>query len=191
MQVKAKAKYIRMSPTKIRLVADLVRGLETNKALSQLAYSKKWAAKPVEKLVNSAVANAVNNFELDKNNLYIREIKVNEGPVIKRWMPKAFGRAGQILKRTSHIDLVLAEIKESGRKEAKAKKIEEPIKLGAKPKEDEGVKMKKESEEKEVETKEQGKKVTDSRMEGRHAHAKIEGGGKKGFKGKIFQRKSG
>ena len=113
MEVKAKAKYIRMSPRKVRLVADVVRGLAVEKAMDQLVFVKKHAVRPIEKLLNSAVANAENNFELEKKNLYIKEIKINEGPTLKRWKPRARGRATPIRKRTSHIDIVLAELVES------------------------------------------------------------------------------
>ena len=100
MEVKAKLKYIRISPRKVRLVADLVRKMEVNKALDQIKFSGKKSAKPLSKLINSAIANAANNFELDKNNLYIKEIRVDEGQTLKRWMPKARGRATPIMKKS-------------------------------------------------------------------------------------------
>lgn len=191
MEVKAKAKYIRMSPRKTRLVVDVIRGLNVAKALDQLQFNQKWACKPVAKLVNSAVANATNNFELDVDNLYIKSVTVDEGPVLKRMMPKAHGRGTTILKKTSHINLILGEIKDSGVKEGVKQKLEAPIKLGkikGEPVKIEG----KEEEALEV-GKEKGKKVAGAGShgaEGRHGHAKIEGG-KKGFVGKMFQRKSG
>ena len=143
MEVTAKAKHLRMSPQKVRLVAGIVRGMSAVKSLDQLRFINKLAAKPIIKLINSAVANATNNFELDKNNLYIKEIRVDEGATLKRWMPKARGRATPVRKRTSHISVVLAELVESGKTGAKKQKIEAPIKLGSKPKEDDGVKIKK------------------------------------------------
>ena len=193
MEVKAKAKFIRMSPRKVRLVADLVRGAEVNKAINQLRFANKLAAQPIIKLINSAIANAANNFELDKNNLFIKEIRIDEGTKLKRWMPKARGRATPILKRTSHINIILSELVDSGKKEAKKQKIEAPIKLGTKPKEDEGVKIKEKGEKKvsAEEQEEKGKVITDPRMEGRHGHAKIEGGTNSGFVKKMFRRKSG
>ncbi len=193
MEVKAKIKNIRMSPRKIRLVVDAVRGLRVEESLNQLRFIKKLAARPVAKLVNSAIANAEHNFDLDKNNLYIKKITVNEGTALKRWMPKAHGRATPIRKRASHVEVLLGEIKESGRQGAKKIKIEAPVKLAGKHKEDEGVKIK-EKEEKEIvagEKVEKGKKIVDPRMEGRHGHAKIEGGGHKGFVSRMFRRKSG
>jgi large subunit ribosomal protein L22 len=194
MEVRASAKHIRMSPRKVRLVVDVVRGMETEKALDQLKFIKKLAAKPVIKLLNSAIANAVNNFELDKSNLYIKEIRVDEGPTVYRWMPRAYGRATPIRKRTSHISLVLAEIKDSGIREARKQKIEAPIKLGEKPKEEEGVtveKKQKDEEQPKEPVVDKGKKIVDPRMEGRGGHAKIEGKSHKGFVDKIFRRKSG
>lgn len=198
MEVSAKANFIKMSPKKIRLVVDLVRGENTEKALSLLKFSQKLAGKPVTKLINSGIANAVNNFKLDKDNLYIKEIRVDEGPVMKRWMPKAFGRATHIRKRSAHIILVLGEIKDSGEVTPKSKKSAKPLKSGIRPKEDEGVKIK--QDEKKVEKDdlkiekvniEKGKKIVDVTREGRHGHARIEGGGHKGFTSKVFRRKSG
>lgn len=193
MEIKAKAKKIKMSSRKIRLVADVIRGMETGAALNQLHFIGKLAAKPVIKLINSAVANAENNFELDKDNLYIKEIRVDEGAALKRWMPKAHGRATPIRKKSSHINLILAEIKESDHKIAKKQKTSAPVKIVEKPKENEGIKIKEKRKEKtEAEIRdEKGKKIIDPRMEGRHGHAKIEGGAHRGFVSKIFRRKSG
>ena len=183
---------MKMSARKIRLVIDVVRGLGVNEALDQLKFINKWAAKPVAKLINSAVANAENNFELDKNNLYIKEIKADEGPTLDRWMPKAHGRATPIRKRTSHISLMLAEVKDSGERQAKKGKIAAPVKLESRPKEIEGIKIEKKQEEKaEDAIKEKGKVIEDIRREGRRGHAPIEGGGHKGFVAKMFRRKSG
>lgn len=192
MEVKAKAKHIKMSAKKIRLVINVVRGLGVNEAINQLKFINKWAAKPVAKLINSAVANAENNFELDKNNLYIKEIKADEGQTLHRWMPKAHGRATPIRKRTSHISLMLAEVKDSGERQAKKGKIEAPVKLESRPKEIEGIKIEKKQEEKVKDAiEEKGKAIEDIRREGRRGHAPIEGGGHKGFVAKMFRRKSG
>lgn len=130
MQIKAKVKFIRMSPKKIRLVVDVIRGLEVGEALERLRLMKKEAKQPVIKLLNSAVANAENNFELSKDNLYIKEIKVDEGRTLKRWMPRAHGRATTIRKRMSHILVTLAEIKDTGEKKGKKSEIDDPVKLG-------------------------------------------------------------
>ena len=194
MEVKAQAKFIRMSPTKIRLVANLIKKMPVEKALDQLQFINKLASGPVANLIKSAMANAEHNFELEKGNLFIKELTVNQGPTLKRSMPRAHGRATPIRKRTSHINLILGEIKVSGVVKAKKQEIAAPIKLEAQPKKEATVKLK-ETVKKEVAepkddiTKEKGKVIVDPRMEGRGGHAKIEGG--KGFTTKIFRRKSG
>jgi len=192
MLVKAKLNNLRTSAKKVRLVADLVRGEKTDKAVDLLNFSRKQAAGPVIKLIHSAVANAENNFELAKDNLFIKEIFVNEGVTMKRWMPKAHGRATPIRKRSCHINLVLGELVDSGRKEAKKLKIEEPVRIGGLPKGEGSVKVKEEAETEAKDTEEKGKKSEATHgAEGRHGHAKLEGGHKKGFVNKLFQRKSG
>jgi len=98
-----------MSPRKVRLVVDLARGMNVEQAKIQLKFLNKKAARPILKLLNSAVANAKNNFKLDEKNLYISEIFVNEGPTLKRWRARAMGRSAQIRKRTSNIKIGLEE----------------------------------------------------------------------------------
>jgi len=134
METNAKAKFIRISPRKVRLVVDTVRGLKIEEALDKLKLINKAATKPVSKLINSAAANAEHNFELEKDNLYIKEIRVDEGPTLKRWMPRAHGRATPIRKRSSHINLILAEIKDSGLRKGRKPETGEVVKLGEKPK---------------------------------------------------------
>ena len=111
MQVSAKLRHLRMSPRKVRLVADVIRGLDVKNAQNQLSFMNKRAAKPVLKLLNSAVANAEHNFKFKKDNLYISELRVDEGAILKRWRARAMGRAAPINKRTSHILIVLSEKK--------------------------------------------------------------------------------
>jgi len=119
--VKAKLNYVRISPRKVRLIADLVRGKSAEKAISQLSFLVKKSSKPIKKLLESAVANAKNNFKIDKtSNLYVKEIKVDEGPELKRYRARAFGRAAMVRKKTSHVSLVLAE-KENKIQNAKIK----------------------------------------------------------------------
>ncbi len=191
MEVKAKVKFIRMSSTKIRLVANLIKDMPVDKALDQLQFINKLAARPVAKLVKSAIANAEHNFELAKDNLFIKELTVGEGPTLKRWLPRAHGRATPLRKRTSHINLILGEIKASGKTGAKKQNLTAPVKLDASPKKEPAVKIKEAAKpKKNIETKEEGKTIIDPRMEGRGGHAKIEGGSK-GFVGKMFRRKSG
>jgi large subunit ribosomal protein L22 len=178
MDIKAKANYVRMSPKKIRLIASLIRGLDVKKALDQLSFANKNAALPVAKVLKSAIANAEHNYELDKNNLFIKEIKIDEAPMLHRFTPKAYGRAGAIRKRNSHINITLGELKDSGVKEAKKREVEAPISLAELAKKGE--------------TASKDAKVKDG-MEKKEISAKNknEGAGKKGFVGKMFNRKSG
>ncbi len=103
MNVKATAKYVRMSPRKTRLVVDLVRGMGIEEARHQLMFSPKMAAKPVLKVLNSAVANAQNNNGLDTKDFIITAATVNDGPTFYRHRPRAHGRSAPIRKRMSHI----------------------------------------------------------------------------------------
>lgn len=107
MEVTAIARHIRMSPRKVRLVADLVRGLDVEKAAAQLKFIRKAAAKPVLKVLLSAVANAEHNHQLSSGELFVKSIRVDGGPMLKRWRARAFGRAASIRKRSSHISVVL------------------------------------------------------------------------------------
>jgi large subunit ribosomal protein L22 len=107
MKVQAKSKYIRISPRKVRLVVDLVRGKKAEEALSILKFTKKAAASEVAKTIKSAIANAEHNFNLRKKDLIISEIKADEGPMLKRFQPRAKGVAYEIKKRTSHISVSL------------------------------------------------------------------------------------
>ena len=191
MEIKAKASSIKTSPRKMRLVADIIRGLKVDQALNQLSFVNKNATEPIGKVLKSAIANAVNNFDLKEDNLFVKEIRIDEGQTMRRWQPKARGRATPIRKRTSHVLLVLGELVESGKAVAKKQKIEAPIKLGAKPEEAEGVKVKKQEKEEAVSTEEKGKKIVDPRGEGKGKHTKVEGGSTKGFGNKIFRRKAG
>jgi len=117
MEVTAKLRYLRIAPRKVRLVADLVRGKSVEEATHILNFTRKRAAKPILKLLNSAIANASHNFQLKKENLYISKIVVNEGPKLKRWRPRARGVTYEIQKKTSHITLVLAESKAKAKNE--------------------------------------------------------------------------
>ena len=107
--VKATAKTIRHPARKVRYVLDLVRGKDVSEALGILKFTPNHAAEDVSKVVKSATANAKNNNKLDESKLYIKECYANEGFTIKRYMPRAKGSAGSIMKRTSHITVVVAE----------------------------------------------------------------------------------
>lgn len=108
MEVSARLRYLQASPQKVRLVADLIRGKGVQEASDLLLLTKKSVARPMRKLLNSAIANAENRDEqLDLDLLYIKEIFVDKGPVLKRLRPQPMGRAFQILKRQSHITIKL------------------------------------------------------------------------------------
>ncbi|MEK3889002.1 50S ribosomal protein L22 [Bacillus sp. FSL K6-3431] len=112
MQAKAVARTVRIAPRKARLVVDLIRGKQVGEAVAILKLTPRAASPIVEKLLNSAVANAEHNYDMDINNLLVAEVFVDEGPTMKRFRPRAQGRASQINKRTSHITIVVSEKKE-------------------------------------------------------------------------------
>ena len=178
MEIKAQAKFVRTSPRRARWVVDLVRGLDVNEAANQLQFMPKVAAGLVLKLLNSGIANAINNFKLQRDNLYIKAITVDGGPVLKRWQPRAFGRATPIRKRSSHINLILAEKVETKKSIEKQKdvlekpKMTETLKAYTKKKNEEDNKLEK-KDKKKIEP--QGKDIKKS----------------KGFLKKILQRKTG
>jgi len=109
MKVRAEAKHVRQSPYKVRRVLDLVRGLPVEEARHMLTFTDRRAAHAVKKVLDSAVANAEHNHALDADELFVAEAYANEGPTLKRWRPRARGRATRIRKRTSHITIVVSE----------------------------------------------------------------------------------
>ena len=129
MQVVAKLNYIRIAPRKVRLVVNLIRRKKIEDAQAILNFDVKKASQPLLKLLNSAVANARNNFQLEPNNLYISKITVDEGRKFKRWRARSRGRAAEIQKKTSHITLVLEEIKpaKKTKKVRKTKELSKPL----------------------------------------------------------------
>ncbi|MEW9676492.1 50S ribosomal protein L22 [Lentibacillus sp. L22] len=112
MQAKAVAKSVRIAPRKVRLVIDLIRGKNVGEAIAILRHTRRGASPVVEKVLNSAIANAEHNYEMDTDSLVISEAFVNEGATLKRFRPRAQGRASKINKRTSHITVVVTEKKE-------------------------------------------------------------------------------
>ncbi len=108
--VHAKARYVRVSPRKARVVADQIRGLDVERAIALLNFSPRGASVPVLKLVKSAAANAENNFDLDPEEMRITSISVDEGPTMRRYRPRARGRATRIEKRSCHINIALTPI---------------------------------------------------------------------------------
>ena len=109
MEARATLRYARISPRKVGIVMDLIRNKPLDEALAILQSTPKAACEPLLKLVNSAAANAENNFNMDRNSLYVAECYVCPGPTLKRIMPRDHGRAYRILKRTSHMTVVLKE----------------------------------------------------------------------------------
>ncbi|MCX8016016.1 MAG: 50S ribosomal protein L22 [Patescibacteria group bacterium] len=126
----AKLKYLHMAPRKVRFIADLIKGKHIVEAEAQLLYCRRRAAKPILKLLHSAINNALNK-KLNKDTLYISSITVDQGPMLKRWLPRAMGRATPIQKKMSHITMVLSEGKQFNRfvvPKAKITKSEKSIK---------------------------------------------------------------
>lgn len=108
-EARAIARYVRISPRKVKIVNDLIRNKQVGEAFGILNQTPKAACEILLKVLNSAVSNAVNNFGMDADKLYISEIYANEGPTLKRIRPRAQGRAARILKRSSHITIVVKE----------------------------------------------------------------------------------
>ncbi len=112
MNARAHAKHVRQSPYKVRRVLDLVRGLPVDEARVVLDFTNRKAAPTIKKVLDSAIANAEHNFALDADELFVAEAYADEGPTLKRWRPRARGRATKIRKRTSHITIVVADQEE-------------------------------------------------------------------------------
>ena len=110
--VRARARFLRVAPRKARLVADQVRGLPVEEARSQLAFSTRGAARDIAKLIDSAAANAEANHDLVADELRVADIRVDEGPVLRRWRARARGRATRVEKRTSHVSVALTPSEE-------------------------------------------------------------------------------
>tara|TARA_X000000368_G_scaffold391512_1_gene355535 strand:- start:3320 stop:3667 length:348 start_codon:yes stop_codon:yes gene_type:complete len=110
--VKAQSKYVRQSPYKVRLVLNLIRGLEVNEALNVLMFTKRKAADEIKQVLESAIANAETNLGINSSNLFISKAIADEGPTLKRFRPRARGRAGRINKRTCHLLIELESMEE-------------------------------------------------------------------------------
>lgn len=128
-QAIAKLRYLRMAPRKVRLVANFICGLQVDKAITRLQNVKKEAQRPILKLLQSAIANAVNNLQMEKETLKIKSVLVDGGPILYRSTPRAMGRATPIRKRTSHIVLILeGETLDKKSKKEKREEDKEEIK---------------------------------------------------------------
>jgi large subunit ribosomal protein L22 len=184
MQVSAKLKNLRTSPRKVRLVANFIKGLDVLEALFQLENQVKKSNPIMKKLLESAISNAENNFGLDKSNLYVFSAKVGAGPTLKRWMPRAFGRASTILKRTSWIEIILEErVEGKGRKSKEEMEKEKQKRLEEKKKQEKEARAEQEEVSKKEEEKNIGKEKDSVR-------AKKGGENKGGLASRIFRRKS-
>jgi len=184
MKVSARLKNLRVAPRKSRLLIGLIKGLDISDALIQLDDTVKKSSAPIKKLLESAIANGENNFGLDKSNLYVFDMKIQSGPVLKRWMPKAFGRAGKIMKRTSVIEITLEE-----RIEGKGRKTKEEIEKEKQKRAEERKKQEKERSAQEKEEKKNSEKGINKKVEKDQpvVNRKKE---KSGWGSKIFRRKS-
>jgi len=111
-EAKAVAKFIRISPRKVRLVVDLIRGKDIKEALAILQYSPQRASVPLAKVVKSAAANAEHNYDMNSDSLFVAACYVDQGPTVKRWKPRAMGRADVLRHRSSHITVIVKEKKE-------------------------------------------------------------------------------
>jgi large subunit ribosomal protein L22 len=109
LEARARARYVRISPSKVRVVLDLIRGKHVDEALTILRFTPKAASPLLEKLLRSAIANAENNFDMNRDALYISQCYADQGPIMKRYRPRAQGRVYSIHKKTSHITIVLKE----------------------------------------------------------------------------------
>jgi large subunit ribosomal protein L22 len=112
MKVRAQLKNYRMSPQKVRTVARLIRGTRVDEALARLGACPRKSSHDLASLLKSAVANAKNNFQINENDLFVSDVVVDEGMRLKRWMPRAYGRATKIIKRMAHISIIVEEKKD-------------------------------------------------------------------------------
>ena len=188
MKVTAKLSNIRISPRKVRLIAGLVKDLDVEEALVQLGSTVKRSSSPLEKLLRSAIASAENNFGLDRDNLYICDMQVGEGVKFKRWLPRAFGRATPLLKRSSNVYLTLEE-----RVEGKGRKTKEQLEKEKKKRTEEKKKMEKEIQEErsasaDAKTAEDKTEIPFREKRAEEEQKKV---AKKGWMKRMFQRKSG
>jgi large subunit ribosomal protein L22 len=183
MKVNAKLNNLRIAPRKSKLVADLIKGLDVADALDQLDVHVKRTSPHMKKLLQSAIANAENNFGMDKDNLYVYDARVGAGPTLKRWRARAFGRAAEILKRTSKIEITLKERVEGKNRKTKEEMEAEMKKRMKEKKKSSSAKATEDKEEKENEL----KNDIEKKVEGERPKKETQ---KKGWAKKMFQRKS-
>jgi len=186
MKVTARLNNLRISPRKVRLLRKSIEGIDVDEALINLKNIIKRSSFPLEKLLRSAIANAENNFGLDKDNLYIFEIQVGEGTKMKRWLPRAYGRATPLIKRNSNVVLMLEE-----RIEGKNRKSKEQLEKEKKEREENRKKMEQEIM-KERGQSEDIKKAEKDKLQSKKETVEKESKKtqKSGWMNKIFRRKS-
>lgn len=186
MKVSAKLKSLRIAPRKVRLTSDLIKGMDVSVAMSQLEVIVKRSNPYFAKLLASAISNGENNFGLDKTNLYISDIIVDAGATLKRSRPRAFGRAGAIMKRTSQIEIVLDErVEGKGRKTVEEMEKEKKQRMDAQKKEEKELATDKKEDTKEAKVEKVKSKLVET---GEKTTKKSEK--KVGLTSRIFQRKS-
>lgn len=183
MKVSAKLNNLRIAPRKTRLVANLIKGLDVQGALNQLDLTVKGSSLSLKKLLESAIANGENNFGIDRNNMYVFDVIVGAGSTLKRWMPKAYGRAGMIHKRTSKIELILEE-----KVEGKDRKSKEQLEKERQQRLEEKRKAERKAEEKKEEKKAASVTPQSASEEAEKGRKPVEK--KRGLAGRIFRRKS-
>lgn len=184
VKVKAKLKNLRISPRKVRISADMVRGCGIRDAIFRLDNTIKKANEPIKNLIKSAAANARNDFDLDMDNLKVSDIQVGEGMTMKRWTPRAYGRATQILKRSSHVYLTL-EAEEGSKKSVSDKKDKKEEVKDLETVNTEGSKKTVDKVEDEKKNISKGAKKGHFEPEGKRKESR-----EKGWNKKIFKRKS-
>ncbi|MFH1643104.1 MAG: 50S ribosomal protein L22 [Patescibacteria group bacterium] len=179
--MRAKLSYLRIAPRKTRMVADLIRGKTVEEAQTILKFTVKKSSLPILKLLKSAVASAVNNFKLEELNLKIAKIVVDGGPMLKRWRPRARGRAFPIQKKTSNVTIILEEIEKSEEKKIEKKKaiktIEKTVKI---------VKTKADSKEEKEENKEDKDNKAKINLKDDRLKRSVKPTGKRFFRRKSF-----
>lgn len=189
MKVSAKLNNLRIAPRKIRLVTNFIKKMDIEDALDQLDNAIKKGSLPIKKLLLSAISNGENNLGIDRNNMYVLDVVVGAGPTLKRWMPKAYGRAGQILKRTSKIELILEEkVEGKGRKTKEQLEKERKQRLEEKKKAEKERAKEKEEAEKTEQADKSGAALTGRKEKIAEKEKKVEKKG--GITSRIFRRKS-
>jgi len=181
MKVSAKLNNLRIAPRKVRLVAELVTGLDVDDALVQLDAKIKRGCEPVRKLLLSAISNAENNFGIDRSNMFVLSVTVGGGPTLKRWMPRAYGRAAMIKKRTSKIEIIVDE-----RIEGKGRKTKEQLEKEKKERLEEKKKIEKEA----VKKMDDKKEVKNKPEEVKEIERGKKDTTKSNWSSRIFRRKS-